>query len=119
MGRPRAAKAFRVGWEKTERCGWMERRAEKPLLEEKMARSSALSPMAIAGRGVLDDVVEMMPKGMLAREKCEVGEIGSQDFAAMIRAIHIDSVFHSIEVESHCVTALSMDYVNAGTYSAL
>lgn len=52
--------------------------------------------MAIAGRGVLEDAVEMMPKGMLAREKCEVGEMGSQDFAAMITANHIDSVFRSI-----------------------
>lgn len=66
----------------------MEGRAENPLLEENRARSSAWSPMAMAGRGVLEEAVEMIPKGMLAREKCEVREIGSQDFAAMIATAH-------------------------------
>ncbi len=44
--------------------------------------------MAIAGRGVLEEAVEMIPKGMLAREKWEVRGIGSQDFAAMIATAH-------------------------------
>lgn len=76
----------------------MDGRAENPLLEENKARSSAWSPMAMAGRGVLQEAVDMIPKGMLAREKCEVREIGSHDFAAMIATAHrlcdlIDLVF--------------------------
>lgn len=42
-------------------------------------RSSAYSPMAIAGTGTLDLGVVMIPKGMLAREKCDFAGIESQD----------------------------------------
>lgn len=66
----------------------MEGRAVKPSLEENMARSRALSPIAIADRGVVEEAVEMTPKGMLAREKCEVRGMGSQDFDAMTATAH-------------------------------
>jgi len=42
---------------------------EKPLFAAKASRSSAWSPIATATRGVVDDAVEMTPKGMLASEK--------------------------------------------------
>lgn len=35
--------------------------------------------MAIAGRGVEEEVLEMMPKGMLAMEKCESAGMESQE----------------------------------------
>lgn len=41
------------------------------MLAAKASRSNACSPIAIATRGASDEVVEMMPKGMLEREKCE------------------------------------------------
>lgn len=37
----------------------------------KASRSNAWSPMATATRGFVDEAVEMIPKGMLAREKWE------------------------------------------------
>lgn len=42
---------------------------EKPLCAAKAARSKALSPIAVATRGLLEDGVLIMPKGILAREK--------------------------------------------------
>lgn len=58
----------------------MDGRCENPKLAAKTARSRAWSPIAIAGRGSFDFGVEMMPKGMLAREKCDLGGIGNHDF---------------------------------------
>ncbi len=43
--------------------------------------------MATAGRGVSEEAVEMIPKGMLAREKCEVRGMFSQDFAAIFAIV--------------------------------
>ena len=56
-------------------------RAEKPEFWAKMERSRACSPMAMAtcfSVGEAEDV--MMPKGMLAREKCEPLGIETHDF---------------------------------------
>lgn len=47
-------------------------------------RSSAYSPIAIAGTGTFDLAVVMMPKGMLAREKCDFAGIESQDAMLLI-----------------------------------
>ena len=58
-------------------------RKEKPLAEAKMERERAWVPIAIAGWGVGVSGVLMMPKGMLAREKCESGGVGSQDLGAI------------------------------------
>ena len=63
-------------------------RPEKPLFAAKASRSRACSPMATATRGVLDEVVEMMPNGMLANEKCEPRGMLNQDFkGAMVTEI--------------------------------
>ena len=83
VGRPSAAKALSVGWEKTERGTCADDISEKPLLEAKACRSRAYSPIAIAGRGEVSVAVLMMPKGRLAREKWEPCGMGSQDFAVM------------------------------------
>lgn len=53
-------------------------RLSKPSRLAKTNRSSAWSPMATAGRRE-PFVVEMMPKGMLAREKGEAGSMVSHD----------------------------------------
>lgn len=85
--RPSAANALRVGWLKTERCGCIELSSEKPLLDEKAAKSRACSPMATAGRGDGEEAVVMIPNGMLASEKWDARGIGSQD----VTGIMIDS----------------------------
>lgn len=54
-------------------------RAEKPLFAAKTSRSKAWSPIATATRGVLEEVVEMMPNGMFAREKCDPRGMLSQE----------------------------------------
>jgi hypothetical protein len=41
MGRPRAAKAFSEGCEKTAWCGWIVDSPEKPLFAAKTSRSNA------------------------------------------------------------------------------
>ena len=59
----------------------VEGRVEKPEPWAKTARSSAYSPMAMAtcfSDGKDGEV--MMPKGMLAREKCEPLEMETHDF---------------------------------------
>lgn len=84
MGRPSAAKELRVGEEKTVEWGWIVERSLKPLLAVKMSRSRVWSPMAMAGRGVVPLAWVMMPKGMLAREKCEVAGMGNQDLSGMM-----------------------------------
>lgn len=58
--------------------------------------------MAIAGRGVLEEAVEMIPKGMLAREKWEVRGIGSQDFAAMAATARRCCFLGNLEICPHC-----------------
>lgn len=68
----------------------MVERPEKPLLAAKASRSRACSPMATATRGFVDDAVEMIPKGMLAREKCEPRGMLNQDRSeAMARRVVI------------------------------
>jgi hypothetical protein len=57
----------------------MVERAEKPLFAANASRSSAYSPMATATRGDVEDAVEMMPKGMFAREKCDPLGMVNQD----------------------------------------
>jgi hypothetical protein len=79
MGRPRAAKAFRDDCEKTAWWGWIVDRAEKPLFAANASRSSAWSPIATATRGEVEDVVEMMPKGIFASEKCDPFGILNQE----------------------------------------
>lgn len=59
----------------SENCG----SDEKPPFAAKTARSSALVPIAIAGRGVRSLRVEIIPNGILSRPKCESGATGSQD----------------------------------------
>lgn len=51
----------------------------KPPFFVNVDRSSAYSPMAIAGTGAFDLGVVMIPKGILAREKCDFAGIASQD----------------------------------------
>jgi len=68
-------------------------RPEKPLFAAKASRSRACSPIATATRGVLDEVVEMTPNGMLANEKCEPRGMLNQDFkGAMIVGMIVSSV---------------------------
>ena len=87
MGRPRLAKAFRVGCEKTSRSDVIEGSFEKPSCDANASRSRAYSPIATAVRGVGEDVVLMIPKGRLAREKWHVLGIKIQDFAVMIASL--------------------------------
>lgn len=62
----------------------MDSSSEKPLLDVKAAKSSACSPMAIAGRGDAEEAVVMIPNGMLASEKWDVRGIGSQDLRGIL-----------------------------------
>ena len=52
-------------------------------MDEKAAKSRACSPIAIAGRGDGEEVVVMIPNGMLASEKWDARGIGSQDVAGI------------------------------------
>lgn len=56
----------------------------KPPFFVNVDKSSAYSPMAIAGTGTFDLGVVIMPKGMFAREKCDFAGIGSQDAMSLI-----------------------------------
>jgi len=67
-------------------------REEKPFAAVKSSRSSAWSPIAIAGCGCGLEAWEIMPKGMLARENCEVGEIWNQESKAIVRIYVLCSV---------------------------
>ena len=59
-------------------------RREKPFEEQKTSRSRAWFPIATAGRRLLDAALDMMPNGMLAREKCDCGGMGNQDLIGML-----------------------------------
>lgn len=89
MERPSAAKLFRVGWENTERFGCINGSPEKPSCAEKTAKLRAWSPIAIAGAGTFDSGEVMIPNGILAREKCDFGDMGSQDFNTIFFDFHL------------------------------
>ena len=66
MGRPRAAKVFKVEASKTDTSISM---PLKPPPRAKTWRSRQWSPTATAGLGLLLEEVEMIPNGKFAREK--------------------------------------------------
>jgi len=84
IGRPRAAKGFSIGAPKTVWCGWTIDREENPLAAVKSSRSKACEPIAIAGWGFGFEECEIIPNGMLAREKWESDGIKNQDFRAIV-----------------------------------
>ena len=89
-GWPRAAKAFSVGCEKTERCGSREGRSEKPSPLAKACRSRTCSPIATAGRFSVCEYLEVMiPKGMLEREKWLSEGMESQDLRGAMAKVLI------------------------------
>ena len=60
-------------------------RAEKPAFRAKIERSRACSPMAMATCFSLGEAGEViMPKGILAREKCEPLGIETHDFDLLV-----------------------------------
>ena len=61
----------------------MEESSEKPSFDENAAKSRACSSMAIAGWSASDENVEMIPDGMLAREKPDPRGMRIQDFIVM------------------------------------
>lgn len=64
----------------------MEDSEENPPAAENLERSRAYSPMATAGLGFASSSVLMMPNGIFASEKGELGEIGSHDFCIVEKA---------------------------------
>ncbi len=87
-GRPSAAKALRVGWERADvRSGVSGKRVVSGAEgeEARALRSRTWVPMATAGRGVGSEAVEMMPKGMLASEKSLAGSMSGTQEVAMFR----------------------------------
>jgi hypothetical protein len=64
--------------------------------------------MAIAGTGTLDLGVVMIPKGMLAREKCDFAGIESQDaIFVILRGVYAD-------IEEECT--MEIEESNNGSY---
>ena len=60
------------------------RASGNPFAAAKLCKSRQWWPIATAGRGTLLEEVEMIPKGMLARENGVPEGIGSHDFGAMM-----------------------------------
>lgn len=79
-GLPRAANAFRVGWERTERWSLKEGRAEKPFPAANAFRSRTWSPIATAGLFSFGEpLLVIIPNGILATEKWLSAGIDSQE----------------------------------------